>query len=134
VHEAINRADPIVITRSMALRRGQVTVYAGDYEQAAGILDSCDRGQVLMLRQPEHAGMDMYFIAEKTAVAVARAEGANTLWSVAIDYVEVTRPTADIAGALGWTFAALAASAPDFWTLTHRYASFEDMRLDQRIS
>jgi hypothetical protein len=133
VHEAINRPDPIVITRRMSLRRGQLAAFAGDYQQAAAILEACDRGEILMLRQPEHSGMDMYFIAEKTAVNVTQADGARTLWSVSIDYVEVARPLSNLAGALGWTFAALALSAPDFSTLTRRYSTFEDMRLDQRI-
>jgi hypothetical protein len=134
VHNLINRPDPVVISRNMAMRKGQLEAYAGDFQGVAQILDACDRGEILMLRQPEHAGMDMYFTAEKTSVSIGQINGAGTLWLVGIDYVETARPLGSIAGALGWTFAGLAASAPDFATMPRRYATFEDMRLDQRIS
>lgn len=133
VLEALGRRDPVVITRPMGSRRGNLSAFAGaTYAAAAELLAACDRGEVLMLRQPEHAGLDMYFICESARIEPLVVEGSKTLWGVALDYLEVSRPASDIAGALGWTFAELAASAPSFATITRRYATFEDLRLDNR--
>jgi len=134
VLEPIGRRDPVVITRAMGSRRGQLSAFAGATYAAARELEAaCDRGEVLMLRQPEHAGLDMYFICESSNIEPLLVEGGKTLWGVSLDYIEVSRPAENIAGALGWTFAELAASAPSFSTITRRYATFEDLRLDNRI-
>lgn len=132
VLEPIGRRDPVVITRAMGSRRGSLSAFAGPHAAALELLAACDRGEVLMLRQPEHAGLDMYFICEAANVETLEVEGAKTLWGVSLDYIEVSRPTDDITGALGWTFAELAASAPSFATVTRRYTSFENLRLDTR--
>lgn len=133
VLEPLGREDDLVITRRMGKRRGQLKAYAGSYADAAAIVAACDRGEVLMYRQQEHPGMDMYFVADRAGIETLSIAGAGTLWGAAVEYLEVSRPAGNLAGALGWTFAALAASAPDFATLRRRYATFEDMRLDNRI-
>jgi hypothetical protein len=133
IFEPLGRPDTVVITRAMGQRAGSLTAYAGAYADAAAMLDACDRGEVLMLRQAEHAGMDMYFVAKDAGIDVLHIEGGKSLFGINLEYQEVARPAGDLAGALGWTFAGLALSAPDFVTLTRRYATFEDMRLDHRL-
>jgi len=133
VIEPLGRPDAIVISRAMGQRSGALTAYAGSYAEAAAMLDACDRGEILMLRQAEHTGMDMYFTAREAGIEVLTADAGNTLFGVSLEYLEVARPGGDLAGALGWTFAAAALSAPDFATITRRYATFEDFRLDNRL-
>ena len=131
VHEPLGKQAPTVVIRAMGTKRGQLGLWAGTHQAAQGILDTLSRGEVLMLRQQEHAGMDMYFIALDADLDTLTVAGAGTLLGVTVRYLQVSRPVGNLAAALGWDFAALGASAPDFAALTTKYATFEAMRLNE---
>lgn len=133
VHEPVSRRDPIVILRKMSTRRGSMEVWGGRYEATDSILSALTRGEVMMLRQAEHAGQDMYFIAEQASVNTISEDMLETQFSISIEYVEVSRPLGFIASVPGWDFSQLAASAPDFLTLATRYANFQTQALDERL-
>lgn len=131
VLEPLGKTTPTVVIRPMGSKRGNLGLWAGTYAAAQGILDTLSRGEVLMLRQPEHQGMDMYFIAQDADIATLAVAGQDTVWGVQVGYLQVARPTGDLAAALGWDFTAVAAAAPDFATLRLQYATFEDLRLNE---
>jgi len=120
-----------VVIRSMGTKRGTLGLWAGTYDAAEQILATLSRGEVLMLRQAEHRGMDMYFIADDAALDTLAVAGQDTVWGVSVRYVQVARPIGNLAAALGWDFAALGGSAATFAELRTRYATFEDMRLNE---
>lgn len=137
VHSGLlGRPDPVVVLRPLGLRSGTMEIYAGTYAAALEILSPLQRATVMMLRQPEHAGMDMYFApaggSPKIVSLVTNA--GETVWGVHVPYVEVKRPEGLIAGALGWTYADLAAAVPRYSDLRLTFASYADMRLNKRIT
>jgi hypothetical protein len=73
----------------------------------------------------------MYFIAEDADIDTLAVAGAGTVWGVQVGYLQVARPTGDLAAALGWDFLAVSNAAPDFNTLRTKYATFEDLRLNE---
>jgi hypothetical protein len=131
VHEPLGKTSPTVVIRAMATKRGTLGLWAGTHEAAQGILDTLSRGEVLMLRQAEHRGMDMYFIALDADLDTLTVAGAETLWGVSVRYIQVSRPIGNLATALGWDFTTVAASAGSFAELRTRYATFEDLRLNE---
>jgi len=131
IHEPLGKREPTVVIRSMGTKRGTLGLWAGTYDAAEQILTTLSRGEVLMLRQAEHRGMDMYFIADDAALDTLAVAGQDTVWGVSVRYVQVARPIGNLAAALGWDFAALGGSAATFAELRTRYATFEDMRLNE---
>lgn len=131
VHELLGRSAPVAILRDMGSRRGSLRIYAGTLAQALRVVNAARQGQVLMLRQPEHQGMDMYFTATGYGTPVLETRGAGTVFGVDLSYIELDRPAGPLSGALGWTFAALASAWPSFATLPAKYATFQDVRLNQ---
>ncbi|QOP64222.1 minor tail protein [Arthrobacter phage Yavru] len=132
----LGRSDPIVVLRPLGLRSGTMEIYAGTYADALEILSPLQRATVMMLRQPEHAGLDMYFApagGSPKIVSLVTNAGA-TVWGVQVPYIEVKRPEGPIAGALGWTYADLAAAVPRYSDLRRTFATYADMRLNKRIT
>lgn len=113
VHEVVDRPDPVVVTRRLGTRRGQLQLYAPTAAAAQALADLYDLGEVLHLRQPTHDRLDLYHHAQRVAV---QQEGAS--WRVLVDYVEVAVPPAPRRGSVGWSFSDVAAS----------YATFADVR------
>lgn len=132
VHELLGRDDPVAILRGMATRRGTMKLYCGTFAEAMTVVNATRRGEVLMLRQPEHQGMDMYFTATSYGIPVLESRGGASVFGVDLGYVQLARPSGALSGALGWTFAALAAAYPTFSALPAAYATFQDMLLNQR--
>lgn len=136
VHDGLlGRADPIVIMRPPGTRRGSLKIYAGTYAQALEVLSPLRQATAMMLRQPEHQGLDMYFAATDSDIFHEEASGQETVFGVTLSYVEVKRPEGPLAGALGWTYAALLADPdiPRYADQRRVFATYADMRLNKRI-
>jgi hypothetical protein len=58
-------------------------------------------------------------------------DGQATIWGVSIEYVEVSRPPGDLAGALGWTWGALRDSYSTWGEVFAAYATWADLRIDR---
>ncbi|AYN55952.1 minor tail protein [Arthrobacter phage Noely] len=128
----LGREDPIVVMRPLGLRSGSMTIWAGSYADALEVLAPLKRATAMMLRQPEHEGLDMYFAPLGASLAHEDQEGSATTWGVQVNYQEIKRPEGPIAGALGWTYADLAAAAPRYQDLPRTFATYADMRLNRR--
>lgn len=123
---------PIVITRGGSSRRGSMDIWAGTYAAALALLRVAQRGQVVMLRQPEHPGMDMFFSASRAGITTLTPNGAKTTFGVRLDYIEVGRPNSPLAGALGWTWGELKNSYATWGDLFKAYATWGDVRINRR--
>lgn len=131
VHEPPGRRDPIVVLRKMGTRRGSMELWAGAYERTGEILAALSRGEVLMLRQGEHSGQDMYFVAADASISALDPAEDETQFSVSISYVEVRRPTGFIASAPGWDFSQMAAAHTSFQDIAVRYSNFQNLSLNE---
>jgi hypothetical protein len=125
---------PIVIVRGASTRRGSLRVAAGNYVRALKILRIFQRGQTMLLRQPDHEGMDMYFIPMSAEIVTVLAAGKSSIFDVTVSYLEVGRPAGALTGALGWTWAALESAFATWGDVEDAYASWGDVRTDSRKS
>jgi len=131
-HIIIGRPDPIVVLDILGTRKGNLEIWCPDHAATVAVANVFSKGETVMLRQPEHDGMDMYFTASNLATKPYAANGAATRWAVTCSFTEVARPIGPRLGSLGWSFGQLATSAPSFAVVAERYASFADMLTDQR--
>ncbi|MBX9243411.1 hypothetical protein ICW40_01145 [Actinotalea ferrariae] len=115
VHEVINREDPVVTLGRLRLRTGTLTIWAPDFAAAQAVAAVYGRGEVVMLRQAQHPGMDMYHACTGTVTVTPQSEDTSPLrWRVTVDYTEVQPPTAALAGALGWDYVAALQRNPTY--------------------
>lgn len=124
VTQVINRPDPLVTLGSQTLRSGTLTVYTPDYQSGAALEAVFNRGEVVFMRQPDYPGLDMYLVGTRTSLTPQVRVGKPAVWTLAVDYTEVTAPTTPLRGSLGWTIAeslarnaTLAASRAEFPTV-----------------
>lgn len=131
VHQIPGAAAPVANLAPLGLRTGTLDLWAPSLAVARSLETTFDRGEIVLLKQ-RVPGMDMYFVTTKTSITPHTIEGeTDTRWNLAVDYVEVRRPAGALAGALGWTFAALAAAYPSFDAVTATYASFDDLTVNR---
>lgn len=134
VHEPEGRADPIVIVRGAATRRGSMLLEGGSYADTLNLLRLCQRGQTMLLRQLQHPGMDMYFLPMNADIQTSLAAGARSQFDLAVQYIEVARPAGALSGALGWTWDGLEAAFPTWDDVYDAYATWGDVQTDTRTS
>jgi hypothetical protein len=133
VHRPLGRADALVVMGKLGDRSGSLELYCATYADARRLERVFERGEVVQLRQrvPE---MDMYFTVTGIPVAPYQALGEDgTRWALTINYVEVRRPLGLLAGALGWTFDALAVDFASFDEVAAAFADFDALTLGDAI-
>lgn len=119
VHYIINRADPIVSIGTLSTRTGQMEIFCNSYSQVHLAENLLSSGEILMLRQSDHAGMDMYFVAIQTTASVLAHETTPQKWVIGVQFQEVVWPNGYLRGTAGWTIAdALARNATILEELT----------------
>lgn len=133
VHQIIGRADPIVSMGKLGTRTGTLEMHAETLESAERLARVFSRGEAVYLKQ-QVQGMDMYFIPEDIDVSPYTVAGQDaTEYRFAVSYREVSRPFGGLAGALGWTFDALASAYPSFDAVTAAYADFDALTLGDTL-
>lgn len=129
VHLPINRSTPLVTLGGLRSRAGVLTFVVGDHASARAITALVGRGEIMLLRQAEHAGMDMYF----TPNGPVSTTTTDNAWEVSLDYVETGWPPNGLVNAPGWTFEDMAVSAETFEVITERYLTYNTLVQDVRI-
>jgi hypothetical protein len=124
VHWVEGRADPVVILRPARTREGSLTLLAASYEDAHDMMDTVAPGVILLLRQPDHPGMDMYFVVLDVEPTPEELTDAGWVWTVRASYVEVKAPAVPLLGSAGWTFADLTAGYPTFSAARAAFVDF----------
>lgn len=121
----------VVVTRSASSRRGSMELFAGDYPAALALLRLVGRGQVVLLRQSTHAGMDMFFVGQSADLKTLVTDRGSSRFSVQVQYIEVPRPTAPLSGALGWTWGELKNTYATWGDVFAAYATWGDVRTNR---
>lgn len=124
VAQVINRPDPLVTLGVQATRTGSLSILCESYPVALGVAAAYNAGEVMLLRQPDHAGLDMYHVGTRVQIDPDIETGR---WIVTLDYVEVAVPTAPLRGSIGWTFGASLALDPTFAASRVRFPTFVDL-------
>lgn len=125
-HEVIGRSSPLVAAARMTPRTGSLEAACETYAEAQDLVDVLERGQTLMYRQSEHAGLDMYFQSESVSIT---AEPEEEQWKLGIDFVEVAFPVGNVLGRSPWTFDALAQSYASFDDVATGFDTFHDLTI-----
>lgn len=112
VHEVIGRDDPVVRLGSVQLRRGTLTVWCQDYAALTTALDVYRRGEVVLLRQPDYPGLDMYHVT--TEVRESGYDEQWRRWRLDVTYFEVAFPRGPLLGSPTWTWDDLTAMFPSW--------------------
>lgn len=102
VHHVIGRADPVVRLAPLRLRAGTLTVWCEDYPAATAVHDVYRRGEVVLLRQPDHSGFDLYHVATHAREGVYIDSLGR--WMVEVTFVEQKWPRGPLLGTTGWTW------------------------------
>jgi len=127
-HEIIGRPDPVLNLGRLRPRVGSLEIIARTYADYRDVEAVFERGAIVLYRQTEHQGMDMYFHA--TGIAPAPDGGR---WRVRLDYQEVTFPDGNLQTPAGWTFDALKAAGGTFNDVAQDYRNFTDLALKEKI-
>lgn len=128
VHQIIGRADPLVVLGKLGTRTGTLEIWTDSIVSANKLARVFDRGEIVMLKQPV-SGMDMYFTAEDLDISPFSVQGSMTRFKFTVRYQEVVRPYGNLAGALGWTYNALASRYSTFDQILSDYATYDALTL-----
>lgn len=115
----IGRPDPLLLLGAARMREGNLEVWCRSYDDAAAAVQLLVDGGVLMFRQSNYAGMDMYFVCSSARVEPLQATANGWRWQAVGAYLEVRPPALPLLGAAGWTFDDVAG-----------YATFAAVRAD----
>lgn len=127
VHEIVGRADPVVVLGPTRLRRGRLEVWVADYAEGIDLVGVLAQARILMLRQPDHPGMDMYFLATSVPIEPLAKTSAGWRWSVEFDFVELRSPALPLLGAAGWTFDDVASGYSTFASVRAAFDDFDEL-------
>ncbi len=121
----IDRPDPLPVFGSTPLRSGRLTFRAASYADALALDRAATAGQLLTLRQRDHAGLDMYwYAAGRGGISPIARTSSGWAWAFDVEYREVPSPTLPLLGAAGWSYADVIASHADFSAVRAAYADF----------
>lgn len=127
IHDVIGRRDPLVAIGIQRLRRGTMRVWATDYAHAQDIVQTAGRGHILFWRQPDHPGLDMYFVAGAANVGPYDARTETRRWFVDLPYTEVKSPDSPLLGTIAWNFAASTDRNGTFFDSLDEFTTFADL-------
>lgn len=131
-HNIIGRSDAVVVFGKLGMRTGTLEIFSTGVEDAERLSRVFSRGEAVFLKQ-QVPGMDMYFIPEEVSYDPYDVAGQDhTKYRVQVRYTEVPRPFGNLAGALGWTFDAVASEFPTFDSLLGVFDDFDALTLNDR--
>jgi hypothetical protein len=123
----IGRPDPIILLAPTRTREGQLVIWCSDYAAALDVSSVLASARILMLRQPDHPGMDMYFLAQSIGTSTLQRTQAGWRWQTVCRYVEVRSPALPLLGAAGWLFDDVVATYPTVAAVRATYADYNDL-------
>jgi hypothetical protein len=127
VHDIVGRGDPVVVLGPTRTRKGRVEVWVADYAEGMDLIAVLAQARILMLRQPDHPGMDMYFLATSIPIEPLQKTAQGWRWSVEFDFVELRSPALPLLGAAGWTFDDVASGYASFASVRAVFADFDEL-------
>lgn len=92
VHDTPNVTHSVISYGTPKSRLISLTILSSSFAAARDIEALLIEGGALQMRQPEHAGLDFYFIAKSTTVAPFERDSAKTVWKIDVDAVEINLP------------------------------------------
>lgn len=132
-HTVIGRADPLISYGPLGTRTGSLEIFCQSLQTARNLETVFARGEAVMLKQRVQ-GMDMYFHGRATGIRPMSSDGEDlTRYGLTVEFTEIARPVAPLAGALGWDFNALAAAYASFDEVAVKFATFDDLTIKNEV-
>lgn len=128
LHQVPDRTDPLAALGRLTQRTGQLQILCSTYAAVRALENGLDLSGVGMLKEAEHAGLDMYFIPNGTS---PEYDADTEAWTLSVDYTEIARPTSPISPTV-WTFGTVATSYSSFANVTSNYEDFEMLSLNDQ--
>lgn len=129
-HLIVNRADPVVVLGPVRSRTGRMVIWCSDYADAKACSDVLSAGQVLILRQADHPGMDMTFLAaDHTIDPLTERTAQGWRWSVTVAFTETNAGALPLLGDAGWTWDDLAAEFPTWAAVAAEFPTWNDVQV-----
>lgn len=127
IHQVPDRPDPLANLGRLAMRTGQLAIHCDTYTEARLLETQLDLSGMAQLKQPDLAGMDMYFIPAATAIDPDEED----TWRLSVDFTETTRPLSPVQ-ANAWTFGTVATSYSSFANVSASYDDFEMLAINDQ--
>ena len=89
LHAIIGRADRVATPGPLGLRRGTMDLFCSTYTSVWELRNLAAAGEVLLLRQPTHLSMDLYFYPTSVDARPEPPTAAARRWIVSITYEQV---------------------------------------------
>lgn len=129
IHEVIDRPDPLVILGKLRTRRGNLEMVIDSYRETRALRSVLYEGSVVLFRQTENAGQDVYFVPLNYKCV---ADPDSDTWRVTVGFVEVDYPTGNIRSTAGWTFTALKTDQASFSDVARNYETFVNLEVKEK--
>lgn len=126
-HVVIGRRDPLVALGVQGTRRGTLGLFCPTYADVIAVEAALGTGEIVLLRQQDFPGLDMYLTAITSQVRPFDEETTVRRWECVVEYVETAAPTGALYGALGWDYAASLARNATFAESLAEFATFGDL-------
>ena len=127
VLRVVNRVDPVVILAPAQTREGTLELFALDYAAALEAQAVAAASSLLMFRQADFPGMDMWLIPSTAQVDPLEETVAGWRWRVSLPYVETKPSSLPLLGSAGWTFDALRAGYATFAAVRSAFVDLNDL-------
>jgi hypothetical protein len=92
LRRVINRRDPVGNAGVMGYRTGTLDMWFANYADARAARAVLERGQTVLLRQPDFPGLDLWFVPGTVKLAPASLDTATIRWQLTVTYDEVAAP------------------------------------------
>lgn len=115
----------VVKLGAMGPRTGTFTILCADHGVAAHLEDLLARYPQQLLRVPDHADLDLYFLCTGTKISPADKESG--LWAVAVEYTQTQAPVAALPT---WTYRSLASAYSTLAAASSAYSSLAGLAVN----
>lgn len=127
VHEVIGRADPLPVLGGLRARQGEIGLWCQDWAAAAAVARLHGHSAVMLLRQPDYAGLDLWYVPTSVRVQPSDDLTAVRRWVVSVGYREVLPQTGPLVGTLGRTYGDLVADHATYLAAAQTYDTYADV-------
>ena len=114
IWDVIDSPYPVVSPGPPRSRTGILLIPTDTLAQANAIESVLSGNAGYLLRTPEHAGQDIYFIPTDSKIVADTPAGAATIWSVEISWREIAAPVGLLRSLIGHTYADDLAAYPTY--------------------
>ena len=129
VHEVIDREDPLPTLGGLRKRAGTLSLWCSSWAAARTVVEMHGKRAVLLLRQPDYPGLDLWYVPESVDVEPAPEQTTTRRWLVEVAYREVNPQTGALTGSLARDYADVIAEHTTYLDALATYSTYADLQI-----